>query len=230
MQRTLTLLALALAMTGVSAADTTKLTVNGMVCAFCAQGIEKRLGELPQTQAVYVNLGRKIVAVQAKEGQALDVAVLKHEISEMALVEVPAALRDVGITVMDGPFFSMMPFPSRRLHTLSHVRYTPHASWIDRADTAPYEVLAKYPRHSRYERMLRDAGRYLPSLLGSRHADSLFEVKTVLTKNEGDDGRPILFEHSEQFPGFYSILGGKIDNIYDIYEKLDAERFYIPQP
>ena len=155
---------------------------------------------------------------------------LKHEISEMALVEVPAALRDVGITVMDGPFFSMMPFPSRRLHTLSHVRYTPHASWIDRADTAPYEVLAKYPRHSRYERMLRDAGRYLPCLLGSRHADSLFEVKTVLTKNEGDDGRPILFEHSEQFPGFYSILGGKIDNIYDIYEKLDAERFYIPQP
>nr|WP_145550987.1 FAD-dependent oxidoreductase [Variovorax boronicumulans] len=155
---------------------------------------------------------------------------LKHEISEMALVEAPAMLRNVGITVMDGPFFSMMPFPSRGLHTLSHVRYTPHASWIDNPGTTPYQVLARYPRHSRYERMLRDAARYLPALSATRQADSLFEVKTVLTKNEGDDGRPILFEHSPQFPGFYSVLGGKIDNIYDIYEKLDAERFSIPQP
>ncbi len=61
---------------------TTKLTVNGMVCAFCAQGIEKRLTALPQTQAVYVNLGKKLVAVQAKEGQILDTAKLRAEISE----------------------------------------------------------------------------------------------------------------------------------------------------
>ncbi len=63
-------------------ATTTKLTVNGMVCAFCAQGIEKRLTALPQTQAVYVNLGKKIVAVQAKDGQTLDTAKLRAEITE----------------------------------------------------------------------------------------------------------------------------------------------------
>ena len=97
MQRTLTLIALALAAAAANAADTTKLTVNGMVCAFCAQGIEKRLGELPQTQAVYVNLGKKIVAVQAKEGQTLDVAVLKHEISEAGydVVKVEASTEPV---------------------------------------------------------------------------------------------------------------------------------------
>ena len=31
----------------------------------------------------------------------------------MALVEAPPELDGLGVTVMDGPFFSMMPFPSR---------------------------------------------------------------------------------------------------------------------
>lgn len=54
--------------------------------------------------------------------------------------------------------------------------------------------------------------------------DSLFEVKTILVKNEGDDRRSILFERHENLAGCYSILGGKIDNIYDVLEKLDAEQ------
>jgi hypothetical protein len=73
--------------------------------------------------------------------------------------------------------------------------------------------------------MVRDAGRYLPALLDSRHVDSLLEVKTVLVKNEGDDGRPILFEKHSALPGCISVLGGKIDNIYDVLEKLEAEPF-----
>jgi hypothetical protein len=73
--------------------------------------------------------------------------------------------------------------------------------------------------------MLRDVGRYMPCILNAEHADSLFEVKTVLTKSEGDDGRPILFERHVTLPGCYSILGGKIDNIYDALEKLDSEPF-----
>lgn len=148
---------------------------------------------------------------------------LKHEITEMALVEAPAALNGLGITVMDGPFFSMMPFPARGLHTLSHVRYTPHLHWSDDRGVDPYKKLADYDRGTRIDRMLRDVGRYLPSISGARYVESLFEVKTVLVKNEGDDGRPILFERHVDLPGCYSILGGKIDNIYDALEKLDSE-------
>jgi glycine/D-amino acid oxidase-like deaminating enzyme len=151
------------------------------------------------------------------------VAELKQEVAELALVEVPPALQKLGITVVDGPFFSMMPFPSRGPHTLSHVRYTPHFFWTDQKGLDPSQRLAAYDRASRVDRMLRDAARYVPSILGSRHVDSLFEVKTVLKKNEGDDGRPILFEKPPTMPGYYAVLGAKIDNVYDILEKLDAE-------
>ena len=66
----------------VSATETLKLTVNGMVCSFCAQGIERRLSALPETEAVYVNLVNKVVAVQAKDGQTLDAAKVRHEVKE----------------------------------------------------------------------------------------------------------------------------------------------------
>lgn len=62
---------------------------------------------------------------------------LKHEITEMALMQAPPELAGLGITVMDGPFFSMMPFPARGLHTLSHVRYTPHLHWNDAPGVDP---------------------------------------------------------------------------------------------
>jgi glycine/D-amino acid oxidase-like deaminating enzyme len=145
---------------------------------------------------------------------------LKHEIAEMALLRVPPALADLGVTVMDGPFFSMMPFPSRELHTLSHVRYTPHLSWPDQAGIDPYRRLDEYPRASRVDRMLRDTRRYMPAILDADYVESLFEVKTVLAKNENDDGRPILFERHADLPGLYSVLGGKLDNIFDVFEKL----------
>ena len=51
-----------------------------MVCAFCAQGIEKRLSKLPATKAVHVDLKQKVVAVEAKEGQTLDAKPITAEI------------------------------------------------------------------------------------------------------------------------------------------------------
>ncbi len=148
---------------------------------------------------------------------------LKQEITEMALMQVPPVLQGLGITVMDGAFFSMMPFPARGLHTLSHVRYTPHLNWDDAPGIDPCQKLMNYDHATRVDRMVRDVARYLPTVLEAKYVESLFEVKTILSKNENDDGRPILFEKHVELPGFYSVLGGKIDNIYDILEKLSAE-------
>lgn len=146
---------------------------------------------------------------------------LKHEIAELALIEPPPELETIGVTVMDGPFFSTMPFPAKGCHSLSHVRYTPHSFWLDQPGLSPDDVLAQSRPETRVDRMIRDGSRYLPALAKSRYRESLFEVKTILEKNESDDGRPILFRESTSTPGLYSVLGGKIDNIYDILESID---------
>jgi copper chaperone CopZ len=64
------------------AATSIKATVNGMVCAFCAQGIEKRISKMEATKAVFVDLKRKTVAVEAKEGQTLDQKAIAAEITD----------------------------------------------------------------------------------------------------------------------------------------------------
>jgi len=145
---------------------------------------------------------------------------LKFEIAEIGLVEVPDELKRYGVTVMDGPFFSTMPFPGVALHTLSHARYTPHVSWtsVDFPNADPYEILAQYERPSRVGLMQRDAARFLPLLKEARYRDSLFEVKVVLMANEVDDARPILVERHDART--YSILGGKLDNVFDVLAAL----------
>jgi copper chaperone CopZ len=59
-----------------------KAQVNGMVCSFCAQGIEKRMKGLPATQAVWVDLKNKTVAVEMKPGQSIDEATFRSEMKE----------------------------------------------------------------------------------------------------------------------------------------------------
>lgn len=149
---------------------------------------------------------------------------LKHELTEMCLVKIPDGLQDLSVTVMCGPFFSFMPFPDRDLHTLSHVRYTPHSEWQDKSDVDyrnGHEYLDTVSRRTHYPQMIADAKRYMPGLEGTEQVDSLWEVKTVLPQSEGDDSRPILFKSDYGIKDYTCIMGGKLDNIYDAFKELD---------
>ena len=147
---------------------------------------------------------------------------LVHQLTEVALIEPPAALRRLAITVMDGPFFSIMPFRSEGLHSLTHVRYTPHMSWTEAARPGldPNSVLQPPPA-SRFAWMVRDAQRYVPVLGGAVHVRSLFDIKTIPVGTQGDDARPILYHQDSVAPRLISILGSKLDNIFDVYDYVD---------
>jgi glycine/D-amino acid oxidase-like deaminating enzyme len=152
-------------------------------------------------------------------GAGLPLAPLKHELAELALTEPPPELAGKAVTVMDGPFFSLMPFPARGLHTLSHVRYTPHGYWTDSTE-APfrpaYALADAAEKRSAFERMRHDAARFLPCMSGCRYRESLWQVKTVLPRSETDDSRPILYRRDHGIAGYHLIMGGKIDNVYDV--------------
>jgi periplasmic mercuric ion binding protein len=86
--------------TSAQATQSLKAQVNGMVCAFCAQGIEKKLRALGQTKDVYVNLKQKVVAVEIKDGQSLSheafAALIKDAGYEVTAVEtVEKSARDI---------------------------------------------------------------------------------------------------------------------------------------
>jgi len=62
-------------------ASTIEMKVHGMVCGFCAQGIEKSLRKNPATAEVIVNLENKLVAVSTREGQDIPDAELRKMIT-----------------------------------------------------------------------------------------------------------------------------------------------------
>jgi periplasmic mercuric ion binding protein len=81
-----------------AATQTIKANVNGMVCAFCAQGIEKKMRALSQTKDVYVNLKQRIVAIELKDGQTLADEKVKeviknagYEVTSIEMSEHPVA-------------------------------------------------------------------------------------------------------------------------------------------
>jgi len=145
----------------------------------------------------------------------LEPVALRLELAEIALMEPPSELEQVGLTVVCGPFFSTLPCPSTGLHSLSHVRYTPHCAWQEGPDETPPSRRPEQ-RSSRFFHMVKDAGRYVPLLKGARYVRSWFDVKALLPESELSDSRPILIQRSRRLPGVVSILGGKIDNVYDL--------------
>jgi mercuric ion binding protein len=76
------LLSTGLFSTSAFATSSIKAKVNGMVCAFCAKGIEKKLKALPQTQAVFVDLKAQIVALELKDGQTVAIDDFKQIIKD----------------------------------------------------------------------------------------------------------------------------------------------------
>ena len=73
----LLILLVSLILCSVAAADTIKATVNGMVCGFCATGIEKTFRAQPEVKTVDVNLENRLVTIQTKQGQTMDDAKIR---------------------------------------------------------------------------------------------------------------------------------------------------------
>ncbi len=76
------LLMLSLLAAGAVQARSVEMEVNGLVCAFCAQGIQKAIRKLPGTQDVFVNLDHRVVAVQLKDGQDVPDEVLRAAVTD----------------------------------------------------------------------------------------------------------------------------------------------------
>jgi copper chaperone CopZ len=88
---------LAISLTPAFAVTSMKATVNGMVCAFCAQGIEKRISKMPATKAVYVDLKKKTVVVEPKDGMTLDQKAIIEEVKDAGydIVKVESVAKSV---------------------------------------------------------------------------------------------------------------------------------------
>jgi len=157
-----------------------------------------------------------------------------HEISEIVLLYSPQ-LSGTGLTVMDGPYGSIMPFGLSGLHSLTSVLYT-HKAFSAEKDPQFYcqaarpECTATAVRDctscpvrpaSNATKMIGQIRHYLADGTDLYVHGSLLTVKTKLKSAFVDDGRPTDIRVYREAPFFGCIFSGKINSIYEI-ERLGA--------
>lgn len=160
---------------------------------------------------------------------------IKYELCEIILCEVTEALKGIGFTVMDGPFFSIMPFGKTGYHSLTSVTFTPHDTSYEttpqfecqkaRAGYCDSRQLGNCNRCdfkpvSAWPYMSGLAGKYLKEEYGFTYKESLFSMKPILKSTEIDDSRPTVIKTFTKEPYFVSVLSGKINTVYDLDEVL----------
>lgn len=155
---------------------------------------------------------------------------IKYELCEIILVNVSDNIKNAGVTVMDGPFFSLMPFGKSGYHSLTTVSKTPHITSFDILPTFPCQQTnpACTPEcmqncnectsrpHTAFVGMRQIAKKYLKSDIEVEYVKSLFTLKPILKTSEIDDSRPTLIRQYSDKPRFYSVFSGKINTIYDL--------------
>ncbi len=163
---------------------------------------------------------------------------LKYELCEIILCNVDERLKDIGLTVMDGPFFSIMPFGKTGYHSLTSVTFTPHKTSYDA--TPQFECVEKgicnemwlgncnacpHKPESAWEYMSALARKYMREDYGFTYEKSLFSMKPILKASEIDDSRPTVIKPLEperaEGPVLISVLSGKINTVYDLDEFLN---------
>lgn len=160
---------------------------------------------------------------------------IKYELCEIILCEVNEKLKDYGFTVMDGPFFSIMPFGKTGLHSLTSVTFTPHTASYDGVPTfecqGRSEGFCSVKRlgncndcpakpQTAFPYMANLARKYLKDDYAFEYKGSLFSMKPILMSSEIDDSRPTVIRTYSKEPTFVSVLSGKINTVYDLDEVL----------
>jgi copper chaperone CopZ len=82
MKKLFIIIALSIASMPAFAVTSIKAEINGMVCAFCAKGIEKKLKALSEGAATYVDLKSRVVALELKDGAKIPLEKFKSIIEE----------------------------------------------------------------------------------------------------------------------------------------------------
>ena len=185
--------------------------------------------------ATYASVNQIIEKLEGVEKEEFNI---KYELCEIILCEPSDKLKHIGFTVMDGPFFSIMPFGKTGLHSLTSVTFTPHVTSYQALPTfscqkglesgtyscSPQRLgncsLCPHKPESAWRYMSHLANKYMKEEYGYTYKESLYSMKPILKSSEVDDSRPTAIRVLSTEPTFISVLSGKINTVYDLDEYL----------
>lgn len=158
---------------------------------------------------------------------------IKYEICEIIICDVAKEIKNIGFTIMDGPFCSLMPFGLTGKHSLTSVTFTPHkTSYTElpifdcqkenktctKLHLENCNLCPNRPKTA-WNYMSQITKKYLKNT-NIKYIDSYFAIKPILKTSEVDDSRPTVIKKLSNNPSFTTVLSGKINTIYDLNKEI----------
>ncbi len=141
----------------------------------------------------------------------------QYELTIVPIIKWREGQPPLGITLLDGKFFSVLPHGKSGNYTLYHVDYSvydrkiaeqPPSKWQN-----PRKIIKENEAKLIYQKMVKDiAPQWLPSICSSEFIGYLTSTRMVLSKVEDTDARPSLMEKMPTKNCFYNLFSGKIDH------------------
>lgn len=133
----------------------------------------------------------------------------QYELCEMPVARTP--WKGVGWSIIDGPFFGVMPFGFSQEYLLYDVELSVLERTVGHSPTFTHDVEyydAPKRRAKRFKAYQKKWKAYAPEIVDCEQLYSLYIVRTVLPKKEKTDTRPTFIK--QRAPGFWKIFSGKI--------------------
>jgi glycine/D-amino acid oxidase-like deaminating enzyme len=141
---------------------------------------------------------------------------LQYELTIIPVIRWRNGKPPIGITVMDGEFFSIMPFGKSNKYLLYHVNYAVRQTVIGSAYPEhwmhPKSAVEENEARQAFSDMVNASCYWLPDLRDAEYVDYLATVRVVLVDTSDTDRRPSLIEKMATTSPFYNILSGKINH------------------
>lgn len=174
------------------------------------------------TYASINNVIKRIIGSQIN-----DLYDLRYELCEIVICNVDGSLINTGLTIMDGQFFSIMPFGKSGHHSLTTVGHTPLYSCEELFPNFPCQGafchqfnlglcnLCVNKPQSCFEKMMAIVSNYIKKS-SITYSNSLYTVKPIMKSSEFSDSRPTVITKHMDSPLIYSVLSGKISSVYEL--------------
>lgn len=160
-------------------------------------------------------------------------APMKYELCELVLCKPPKNMTNSGITVMDGPFFSLMPFGRKDKYSLWSVKHSvietshqqlPAFTCQLKGNTCNQLQLnncnsCQAAPKSSFQKMKNLVSEFLQDPEIEYHG-SAYTVKAISKEAESDDSRLVYFKKHSSEPYYAHVFSGKINCIYELDSKL----------
>lgn len=158
----------------------------------------------------------------------LDPIPVKYELTELILGKSHSHSNSVGFTVMDGPFFSLMPFGKSGYLSLSNVGLTPIASNFESPKFNCQDLnpncnsrslancnVCEHKPQSLVDFQLMHLRKFIIPQFDFTPEKSIFTIKTTLSYSELDDSRPTAISWDLDNK-LITVLSGKVSTLFEL--------------